>query len=352
MSTKSNSTACEREQPLRFDKRAHARRAFRLPQPRPSYPDCAGTRSIDRVRGGDPLPAHLHGAIVALGNFDGFHLGHQAVAACAAKIARERGVATIVATFDPHPMQHFRPGSAPFRLSTLDQRQQLMADAGIDALMVFAFDGGLAQVMPEVFMRDWLRDVGGVVTGENFRFGRGRAGDVALLTSMCEARGLACETVGPVALGDAIVSSTRVRAALSEGDFAAAAQLLTRPYAIEGVLRPGRRMDPALTCLAASLDMRDYLSPRRGAYVVKTRLANGRVLGGSAYLAPCSPISTGQQLELFLAELREDDLGKRVEVEMMMHLHEARETYDPPALRRRIEHDRRKASRILATAIN
>lgn len=348
MSNGSTLRATDRAPSSRFGQRTLPPAALPRSVPRPCFPAGATPRSIARVRGGDTLPPHLRGAIMALGNFDGFHLGHQAVAALAAKLARERGVAAIVATFDPHPVKHFRPGSAPFQLSTLDQRQRLLADAGIDAFMVFAFDGALAQVAPEVFVDHWLRDVGGVVTGENFRFGHRRVGDVALLAALGKARGLACETLGPVMLGDDLVSSTRIRAAVRAGGCAAAARLLGRPFAIEGVLRPGRRLDPALTCPTASIDMGDYLAPRRGAYVVRARLADSRILGGSAYLAPPASVATDQRLELFLVDLREDDFGKRVEVELIVHLHEARATYDPPALRERIERDRRKASRILA----
>ena len=203
-------------------------------------------RAVERIVGGASLPEHLQGAIVALGNFDGLHLGHQQVIRRTVEIARAQSVAAIVATFDPHPVSYFRPDAAPFRLTTLDQRQAWLADAGVDALMVFDFDGGLASVTPEVFVDEWLRDIGGVVTGENFAFGRVKAGSTEMLASLCGSRGLSCQAVSPVLAGDATISSSRIRAALEAGDCSEAARLLTRPFAIEGVLLATKPREPAL----------------------------------------------------------------------------------------------------------
>jgi riboflavin kinase/FMN adenylyltransferase len=128
----------------------------------------------------------LRGAIIALGNFDGFHLGHQAGGE-ALRWAKEEGRPCIVATFDPHPVEFFAPGSPPFRLSTLDQRQEWFGRAGADAMLVFAFDVAMAASSAH----DWVHEVlgrqlgaAGVVTGEDFTFGKGRSGSVATLREM------------------------------------------------------------------------------------------------------------------------------------------------------------------------
>ena len=128
---------------------------------------------MERVTGGESLPAHLRGAVIALGNFDGFHLGHQAVVGRAVETARRRGCPAIVATFDPHPVRYFKPDAPPFRLTSLDQRERLFAGAGADAMMVFAFNARLANVTAEDFVREWLADASGVVTGSDFTFGKG-----------------------------------------------------------------------------------------------------------------------------------------------------------------------------------
>jgi riboflavin kinase/FMN adenylyltransferase len=129
---------------------------------------------MQRLDGGSVVPAALRAGIVALGNFDGFHLGHQAVVGRAVERARAEGRPALVATFDPHPVRHFRPDTAPFRLTTLDQRERLFAEAGADAMIVFQFDTALAALSAVEFVGDRLLDtigIGGVVTGEDFTFG-------------------------------------------------------------------------------------------------------------------------------------------------------------------------------------
>ena len=139
---------------------------------------------IPRLDHRDPVPGPLRGAILALGNFDGFHLGHQAVAGEAITWAKSEGRPAIVATFDPHPVRHFVPDAPPFRLTTLDQREELFAAAGADAMLVFHFDGELAGTTAQDFVARLLHErigAAGVVTGEDFTFGKARGGNIAVL---------------------------------------------------------------------------------------------------------------------------------------------------------------------------
>src|SRR6478735_6455518 len=125
---------------------------------------------MERLDGGSAVPSHLAGAIVALGNFDGFHLGHQAVVGRAVARARAEGRPAIVGTFDPHPQRYFRPDSEWFRLTTMDQRARLLAEAGADAMLTFRFDAALAALSARQFAEMLIRDLGaaGVVTGNDF----------------------------------------------------------------------------------------------------------------------------------------------------------------------------------------
>lgn len=305
-------------------------------------------KALDRVFGGRPLSDHLQGAIIALGNFDGFHLGHQAVAELAIKLARERGTRAIVATFDPHPKRLFKPDATSFRLTTLDQREVMFAHHGIDAMMVFEFTRQLANVTPEEFVDRWLGGASGIVTGENFAFGRARAGTVELLAELGAKRGLTFDAARSIEREGEIISSSRIRSALQRGDCPQAARLLTRPYTISGELRPGVRMDPGLPLLDASIRLGDYLRPRRGVYAVRTHLPGARVLSGSAYLESAADEGTDQLLELFLADLAEEDLGQPISVELIGHLHDAHEIYDTPELRKRIELDRHQARELVS----
>ena len=139
------------------------------------------------------LPDSMRGAVIALGNFDGFHRGHQAVAREAVEWARAEGRPAIIATFDPHPVRHFSPDAPPFRLTTLDQREALFTAAGADAMLVFAFGAELAATTAESFVADLLVDrlgAGAVVTGEDFTFGKGRGGNVRVLAELGARLGL------------------------------------------------------------------------------------------------------------------------------------------------------------------
>src|SRR5688500_866065 len=176
---------------------------------------------MDRLTLDQPLPERLRAGIVALGNFDGFHLGHQAVVQPAVARGHHERRPVIVATFDPHPVRFFKPDVPPFRLTSLDQRQQLFAHAGADAMLVFRFDAELAGTTAEDFVATLLAErigAAGVVTGDDFTFGRGRAGDVAALKTLGLKAGIAAEAVAPVLLNGERVSSGRIREALAAGD--------------------------------------------------------------------------------------------------------------------------------------
>ena len=163
---------------------------------------------MERLDGGSAVPPEFRGGIVALGNFDGFHRGHQAVVGRAIRWAREQGRPAIVATFDPHPVRYFRPDTPPFRLTTLDQRQRLFGEAGADAMLVFSFDASLARLTAREFAQHLTGPLGaaGVVTGEDFTFGKAREGDVAMLAALGAELGFGAQAVSPVGGGGAVVS--------------------------------------------------------------------------------------------------------------------------------------------------
>lgn len=239
---------------------------------------------MERLELRGQLPERFRGGVIALGNFDGFHAGHQAVAGRAIALAKARGVPALVATFDPHPVRFFKADAPPFRLTTLDQRARLFAAAGADAMIVFPFDATLAGLTAEAFVAERLAGVSGVVTGEDFTFGKGRGGNVAVLAALGQMHGFTAEAVAPVAEQGEIVSSSRIREALQAGDCATAARLLTRPFAIEGVVQHGDKNGRLLGYPTANLPLGSYLRPRYGVYAVTGRLADGRVLKGAANL--------------------------------------------------------------------
>ncbi|MCY1670630.1 bifunctional riboflavin kinase/FAD synthetase [Novosphingobium sp. SL115] len=238
-----------------------------------------------RLNSLEPVPDHLRGGIVALGNFDGFHLGHQSVVGEAIRWAREEGRPAIVATFDPHPVRYFAPDAAPFRLTTLDQRQELFAAAGADAMLVIHFGADVAGMTASEWIEHGLAGhlgAVGVVTGEDFTFGKGRSGNPQVLSEQGARFGLRARAMGAVTLEGEVVSSSRIRDALLAGDCESAARLLTRPFAIRGIVQHGDKLGRTINFPTANLDMGNYLRPRYGIYAVKGRLPDGRVVNGAA----------------------------------------------------------------------
>ncbi len=265
------------------------------------------------------IPESLRGAIIALGNFDGFHKGHQAVAHEAIEWARAEGRPAIIATFDPHPVRFFKPEVPPFRLTTLEQRQELYLAAGATAMLVFHFDAELANTTAEDFVRVLLADrlgVAGVVTGEDFTFGKGRAGDRARLAELGREAGIAARAVQPVMEGGAPVSSSRIREMLREGDPQRAATLLTRPFAIRGVVEHGDKRGRDIGYPTANLAIENYLRPRFGIYAVTGRvLATGQVLKGAANIGVRPQFEPPKELlEPHFFDFAGDLYGQEIEI--------------------------------------
>jgi riboflavin kinase/FMN adenylyltransferase len=279
---------------------------------------------MERLDGGSVIPGRLRGGIVALGNFDGFHAGHQAVVGRAIARARAEGRPALVATFDPHPVRYFKPDAPPFRLTTLDQRQQLFAGAGADAMVVFGFDAALAGLTAEQFVAERLianLGVAGVVTGEDFTFGKARGGNVAVLAALGAARGFSVETVGAVAAEGEAVSSSRIRDLLTGGDPRGAAALLTRPFAIQGVVQHGDKVGRMIGYPTANIDMGDYLRPAYGIYAVRGQLRDGRVLNGAANLGIRPTFDPPKELlEAYFFDFAEDLYGHTIAVELIDYL--------------------------------
>ena len=307
---------------------------------------------MERLDGGSVVPSQLAGGIVALGNFDGFHLGHQAVVGRAVARARAEGRPALVATFDPHPVRLFRPETPPFRLTTLDQRARLFAAAGADAMVVFRFDAALASLTAEQFVTERLiatLAVGGVVTGEDFTFGKAKAGTAAVLAAQGAIHGFSAETVGAVALDGTAVSSSRIRDALRSGDTATAARLLTRPFAIEGVVQHGDKVGRTIGYPTANLDLGNYLRPAYGIYAVTGRLDDGTVLQGAANLGIRPSFDPPKELlEPFFFDFAGDLYGRTIEVALIDYLRaEAKfETLD--ALIAQMDIDCAKAKAVLS----
>jgi riboflavin kinase / FMN adenylyltransferase len=308
--------------------------------------------TIPRLSARNPVPDALRGGIAALGNFDGFHLGHQAVAGEAIRRAKAADKPAIIATFDPHPVRHFAPDAPPFRLTTLDQRQRLFEAAGADAMLVFEFGAELAGTTAQDFVEKLLVErlaLSGVVTGEDFTFGKARGGNIAVLRELGEPLGLTSTAVGPVSDEGGVISSSRIREALQAGDCETATQLLTRPFAIEGKVQHGDKNGRLLGFPTANLDLGSYLRPRYGIYAVTGALPDGRMLKGAASLGIRPQFTPPKELlEPHFFDFAEEIYDQQIEVAMHAFLRPEAKFESLDALMEQMAADCEQARAILA----
>lgn len=298
-----------------------------------------------------PVPERFRGGIIALGNFDGFHLGHQAVVGRAVARAHHEGRPALVATFDPHPASYFHPGAAPFRLTSLNQRQRLFLGAGADAMLVLGFNAVLAATSAEEFVSRLLIDVAGaagVITGDDFTFGRGRRGTAALLADYGAAHGLAAESVAAVGFGGEPVSSSTIRAALAAGDPGSATRLLSRPFAIEGVVEHGDARGRQLGYPTANIGLSDYQRPAYGIYAVRVRLDDGNEYAGVANIGIRPTFEPPVELvEAHLFDFDGDLYGRTIEVALHRFLRPEARFDDVASLVQQMDRDSAEARRLL-----
>jgi riboflavin kinase / FMN adenylyltransferase len=298
------------------------------------------------------IPDDLKGGIVALGNFDGFHLGHQAVVGRAIQRAFHERRPVLVATFDPHPVRYFKPDVPPFRLTTLDQREALFAHAGADAMLVFEFGEELRSTTPEDFVTRLLGEqigAAGVVTGDDFTFGKMRAGDVELLRTLGTEHGIVAEAVAPVLLDGVRISSGRVRDALVAGDTGTATRLMSRDFAVEGVVRSGDKRGRELGYPTANMVLGDYQRPRYGIYAVRATLDDGSEHPGVASLGVRPTFDPPTELlEAHLLDFDGDLYGRRIEVALHAFIRDERRFENVDALVAEMRSDEAAARRLLA----
>ena len=242
----------------------------------------------------------------------------------------------IVATFDPHPVRYFKPDVPPFRLTSLDQREALFAHAGADAMLVFEFGEELRSTTAEHFVTGLLAErigAAGVVTGDDFTFGKMRSGNVELLRTLGAEHGIVAETVAPVLLGGTRISSGRVRDALIAGDTGLATRLMSRDFAIEGVVQGGDKRGRELGYPTANMVLGDYQRPRYGIYAVRVTLDDGSEHPGVASLGLRPTFDPPQELlEAHLLDFDGDLYGRKIEVALHAFIREERKFESVDAL--------------------
>jgi riboflavin kinase/FMN adenylyltransferase len=306
---------------------------------------------MERLRLGSAAAADTRGSAVAVGNFDGVHQGHQSLVRAAVASARPAGRDAVVLTFDPHPARVLRPELAPAALSTLAQKEELVAALGAPRLVVLEFDAAVAALAPEAFAREVLEGALGareVVIGESFRFGRAREGDARRLAELGAKLGFAVQVVRPVLHAGRPISSSRVREALASGDVREAELLLGRPYALDAVVVHGEGRGGRIGIPTANLQPEGQLVPRPGVYAGRCRLP-GREICPAVVNVGRRPTFGGGDLtvEAHLLDYEGDLYGARVRLAFSARLRDEQRFESVAALVARIREDVRTARELL-----
>jgi len=297
-------------------------------------------------------PPEAKGAVVALGNFDGVHRGHQALIAEAARVARETERPLAAMVFEPYPREFFRPGDEPFRLTPFRAKARLLSECGVEFLIVLGFDAEMAGRLAQDFVIDVLArelEVSHVVVGQDFRFGKGRGGDVTVLGYMGEMEGFGVTMFGAVSESGEKISSSKVRAALKAGRPEEAARLLGHWWSIEAHVASGDRRGRGLGFPTANLKLEHTLQPAFGIYAVRARTHDGKTHHGVASFGMRPMFQLPAPLmEVHLFDFSGDIYGEVLAVELIAYLRGEQIFADVEALKVGIAADCEAARRILA----
>ncbi len=281
-------------------------------------------------------------SVVAIGNFDGIHLGHRKIIGEVVERARRSNSVAAAITFDPHPLRVLRPADAPPLISTLDQRIAMMGALGLDAVLVLKFDLELSRLSPEEFIRKILVDglhICAVLVGRNFRFGHKQAGDTRLLTELGRRYSFEVDSIPPVEFRGKVVSSSGIRQAIREGRVNLAARWLGRPFALYGEVRTGTGQGRQVVVPTLNLECTQELLPRTGVYATETKV-DGTVYR-SATNVGYRPTFDGKRLtiESHLFDFSREVTAGPIEVRFCTRLRDEQKFPSIEALRQQVNRD-------------
>jgi riboflavin kinase/FMN adenylyltransferase len=286
---------------------------------------------VQRWRGLEAVPPGWGRCVVTVGVFDGVHRGHRQLIARAVERAHERGLPAVVVTFDPHPAELIRPGTHPARLSTLDRRAELVAEAGADVFCVIPFTEALSRMAPAGFAHEVLVDrlhAAVVVVGSNFTFGHRAEGDVGSLAELGRRFGFACEALDLVSDHDVTFSSTYIRSCIDAGAVRDAAHALGRWHRVDGVIVHGHKRGRDLGYPTANVASPPHTAiPADGVYAGWFRIGDRRLMG--AVSVGTNPTFSGRvrTVEVYVLDVDENFYGHEVGVEFVERLR-GQEHYD------------------------
>lgn len=311
--------------------------------------------SFLHLRDGEPLPDELRGGVVAIGNFDGVHRGHRAVLDRALEAARRAGRAALVLTFEPHPRAFFRPEAPPFRLTPPALKARLVAACGFDAMIEKTFDRAFSELTAHDFVARILVHELGIshaVTGFDFHFGKARGGGPAFLMEAGERHGFEVTLVDAFRdEGAEIVSSSRIRTLLAEGDVSEAAGLLGYRYAVSAPITSGKRLGRTLGYPTANMALGDDVELAHGIYAVRVRRADGTLHDGVASFGrrPTVDEAGAPLLESYLFDFSGDLYGETMKVGFFARLRGEEKFDGLDALVAQMRRDEAEARAVMAS---
>ncbi len=292
---------------------------------------------------------------VTIGNFDGLHLGHQAMLARLREVAQTRGLPSCVLSFEPHPREFFTPEQAPARLSSLREKADYLQRMGIDRLHVFRFDRAFSSLTADAFIEQVLGRVleaRYVLVGDDFRYGAKRAGDFALLKTAGQSLGFDAEFLPTVAMNGERASSTAVRRALAAGELEHAARLLGRPYSISGRVVHGDKLGRDIGFPTANIQLKHNRPPLMGIFAVEVCGLDGEPLPGVASLGKRPTVKNADAvpvLEVHLFDFNAEIYRRRVRVDFLHKLRDEEKYPDLDSLVAQIRRDVDNARQFLST---
>jgi riboflavin kinase / FMN adenylyltransferase len=290
------------------------------------------------------------GSVLAIGNFDGIHLGHQAILKQAVELAAKTSAVATALTFEPSPLKILRPESAPKRISTPEQRLEWFRAVDVESAVVLPFTVELSKLTPQEFVERILvgeLQVRAVLVGENFRFGHKQAGNTALLDQLAAANGFEVIALAPVEAHGEVVSSTVIRREIAAGDVAQAGRLLGRPYVLTGEIVSGTGTGRKFTFPTLNLRPDQELLPAPGVYITRTLLVGETTSRRSVTNIGVRPTFNGATLtvETHLLDFNQDIRPRRIELRFWKRLRSEKKFSGPEALRAQIARDILSANR-------
>jgi riboflavin kinase/FMN adenylyltransferase len=307
---------------------------------------------MEWIRGRHNLKPRHRGCVATIGNFDGVHLGHQAVIGQLAEKADELGLPAVVITFEPQPMEYFRPQAAPPRLTRLREKVQALRRYAVDRIVCLAFNPALAAMPPEEFIQRVLidgLDVKYLVVGDDFRFGRERAGSFASLQQAGQRHGFQVVNMHTFNIDQQRVSSTRIREALQCGDMATAEKLLGRDYRMSGRVAHGAKLGRQLGFPTANIHLHRKFTPLQGIFAVEVYGLEQEPLSGVASLGNRPTVDgTRTLLEVYIFDFDAQIYGRHIQVSFLLKLRDEEKYGSLEALKAQIEIDAAQARAFFA----